>query len=75
MTLIFITDLDGTLLGKHDLNFDLIKPDLAGLLNSGIVLVIASSKTKIEIESFCDELDLKFPLYTKRRWCREFQPV
>ncbi len=56
MTFIFITDLDGTLLGHHDFDFELIKSDVTGLIDAGHSLVIASSKTKAEIQSFCNKL-------------------
>ena len=61
MTFILISDLDGTLLGQHDFDFGLIKPDIINLLDSGHLLVLASSKTKVEIESFCDELGRSLP--------------
>ena len=61
MTFILISDLDGTLLGQHDFDFGLIKSDIINLLDSGHLLVLASSKTKAEIESFCDELGRSVP--------------
>ena len=61
MNFILITDLDGTLLGHHDFDFTLIKSEVLNLLDSGYLLVIASSKTKSEIESFCDELGRTVP--------------
>ncbi len=61
MNFILITDLDGTLLGHHDFDFTLIKSEILNLLDSGYLLVIASSKTKSEIESFCDELGRTVP--------------
>ena len=61
MTFILISDLDGTLLGQHDFDFGLIKSDIINLLDSGHLLVLASSKTKVEIESFCDELGRSVP--------------
>ena len=61
MTFILISDLDGTLLGQHDFDFDLIKSDIINLLDSGHLLVLASSKTKVEIEGFCDELGRSVP--------------
>ena len=61
MTFIFISDLDGTLLGQQDFDFGLIKSDIVNLLDSGHLLVLASSKTKVEIESFCDELGRSLP--------------
>ena len=61
MNFILITDLDGTLLGQHDFDFGLIKSDIINLLDSGHLLVLASSKTKAEIESFCDELGRRVP--------------
>ena len=61
MTFFLISDLDGTLLGEHDFGFDLIKSDILNLLDSGHLLVLASSKTKAEIESFCEELGRSLP--------------
>ena len=61
MTFILISDLDGTLLGRYDFDFSLIKSDITNLLDSGHLLVLASSKTKAEIESFCDELGRSLP--------------
>ena len=61
MTFILISDLDGTLLGQHNFDFGLIKSDIINLLDSGHLLVLASSKTKVEIEGFCDELGRSVP--------------
>ena len=61
MTFILISDLDGTLLGQHSFDFDLIKPEIISLLDSDHLLVLASSKTKVEIENFCDELGRSVP--------------
>lgn len=61
MKFVFITDLDGTLLGHQDFGFDEIKSDVISLLDAGHLLVLASSKTKAEIESFCDVLGHKVP--------------
>ena len=61
MTFIFITDLDGTLLGHSHFDFEQIKSDVTGLLDTGHLLVLASSKTKAEVESFCNALGRKVP--------------
>ena len=61
MTFILISDLDGTLLGQHSFDFGSIKSEIVSLLGSGHLLVLASSKTKVEIESFCDELGRSVP--------------
>ena len=61
MTFVFVSDLDGTLLGHHDFDFSPIKSHVIDLLDSGHLLVIASSKTKDEIENFCDELGRAVP--------------
>ena len=61
MTFILISDLDGTLLGQHSFDFGLIKSEIISLLDSGHLLVLASGKSKVEIESFCDELGRSVP--------------
>ena len=52
MTFILISDLDGFLFGQHSFDFGLIKSEIVSLLGSGHLLVLASGKTKAEIESF-----------------------
>ena len=61
MNFVLVTDLDGTLLGHRDFDFGLIKPEIIKLLDSGYHLVLASSKTKAEIEYFCAELGRRVP--------------
>ena len=61
MTFILISDLDGTLLGRDNFEFGLIKSEIISLLDSGHLLVLASSKTKVEIERFCDEFGRSVP--------------
>ena len=61
MTLILVSDLDGTLLGRDSFDFGSIKSEIISLLDSGHLLVLASSKTKVEIESFCNELGRRVP--------------
>ena len=53
MRVIFISDLDGTLLGQTDFRFDEIKDAIIAFLARGISLIPASSKTQPEIEDFC----------------------
>ncbi len=62
MTTIVITDLDGSLLGHSTFSFNQIHGDILDLLDAGIHIVPASSKTKIEMDMFCSELgrDLAF---------------
>lgn len=75
MTFIFITDLDGTLLGQNDFNFGMISSEVTGLLNAGHLLVLASSKTKAEIESFCHELGRNVPfIYENGAGAENFSP-
>lgn len=56
-----MTDLDGTLLGHKDFSFASIRDDLLQLLRDGITLVPNSSKTRYEIDAFCDELGISLP--------------
>ena len=52
MQTVFITDLDGTLLGHEEFDIMPSKPVLDKLIRSGIDIILASSKTKAEIETF-----------------------
>jgi mannosyl-3-phosphoglycerate phosphatase len=61
MGLMFMTDLDGTLLGHEDFSFASIRDDILDLLRGGITLVPNSSKTRQEIDAFCDELGTSLP--------------
>lgn len=61
MRVIFISDLDGTLLGQTDFCFDEIKDAIIELVATGISLIPASSKTKPEIEDFCRSLGVDLP--------------
>ncbi len=61
MRVIFISDLDGTLLGHTDFSFDEIKDAIIELIAAGISLIPASSKTKPEIEDFCRSLGVDLP--------------
>ena len=61
MGLMFMTDLDGTLLGHDDFSFASIRDDILALLRSGVTMVPNSSKTSREISAFCDELGASLP--------------
>ena len=61
MRVIFISDLDGTLLGQIDFRFDEIKDAIIAFLDRGISLIPASSKTQLEIEEFCRLLGVDLP--------------
>ena len=58
---VFITDLDGTLLGHEDFSFTPIRDDFLNLLDRGIQIIFNSSKTATEIRALCDDLDVKLP--------------
>ena len=61
MRVIFITDLDGTLLGQNDFCFDQIKDAILEFLAKEIKIIPASSKTQLEIENFCRALGVDLP--------------
>jgi len=61
LTIIVMTDLDGSLLSHSTLSFKQIHSDILDLLDSGIHIVPASSKTKIEMDVFCSELGRDLP--------------
>lgn len=54
--LLVITDLDGCLLDAHDYSWEPARPALAALRAAGAGLVLASSKTRAEIELLAGEL-------------------
>ena len=59
---IFIfTDLDGSLLNHNNFDFKEIKSFILKCLDKGIKIIPNSSKTKNEIELFCDQLGEKLP--------------
>ena len=61
MSIIFMTDLDGTLLGHDDFSCGAIREDLLGLIRQDIKVVLNSSKTKAEIDLFCESLGVRLP--------------
>ena len=61
MPTIFITDLDGTLLGHDDFGFAVIRDDILSFLERGVAIIPNSSKTRREIEHFCGELGVTLP--------------
>ena len=61
MPTIFITDLDGTLLGHDDFGFAVIREDILSFLERGVAIIPNSSKTRREIEHFCGELGVTLP--------------
>ncbi len=58
---VIITDLDGSLLHPENYSFDEAIPTLNLIKENNIPLVISSSKTKTEIESYRERLDNKHP--------------
>ncbi|MEC8270267.1 MAG: HAD hydrolase family protein [Pseudomonadota bacterium] len=61
VSIMFMTDLDGTLLGHEDFGFRPIRDGLLDLIDSGIKIVPNSSKTRREIDSFCSSLGARLP--------------
>jgi len=61
MTIMFMTDLDGTLLGHDDFGFAPIRDGILSLIESGIRIVPNSSKTRREIDGFCTSLGARLP--------------
>lgn len=61
MSTIFITDLDGTLLGHDDFGFASIRDDILAFLAAGVPIIPNSSKTRAEIGYFCQQLGFRLP--------------
>ena len=60
--LLFVTDLDGTLLDEKTYSFEPARPALRALARHGATLVLASSKTRAEMEPLARRLGLRPPL-------------
>jgi len=58
---IFITDLDGTLLGHDDFGFAAIRDDVLAFLAAGVPIIPNSSKTRAEMAHFCAGLGVRLP--------------
>ena len=61
MNIIFLTDLDGTMLSNDNFSCDSIKNDIINLLESGIIIIFNSSKTRMEIENISKSFGVIFP--------------
>lgn len=59
--IMFMTDLDGTLLGHEDFGFAPIRDGIMALISNGIKIVPNSSKTRREIDRFCTSLGARLP--------------
>jgi mannosyl-3-phosphoglycerate phosphatase family protein len=65
MKLILFTDLDGTLLDSKTYSFEPAAPALELILSKEIPLVICSSKTRREIETYRDKLNNTHPFISE----------
>jgi mannosyl-3-phosphoglycerate phosphatase family protein len=59
--LLIVSDMDGTLLNHHDYQFEAVLPMLAQLQHQQIPVILNTSKTFAEVESWLEKLDLKHP--------------
>ena len=60
--LLVVTDLDGTLLDETTYGFEAARPALAELRRRGIPVVLASSKTRAEMEPLSRRLGFRAPM-------------
>ena len=61
LKIIFLTDLDGTLLNFDDFSFDTILSDILEFIKDGIDIIPVSSKTRPEMIEFCAALGVNLP--------------
>jgi len=61
LRIIFLTDLDGTLLHHDDFSFEAARASILEYIDQGIDIIPVSSKTKPEIEQFCSDLGVRLP--------------
>lgn len=60
--LMIVTDLDGTLLDDRDYSFEAARPALSRIVELGVTLTLASSKTRFEMEAISRELGIRGPM-------------
>ncbi len=58
---LIFTDLDGSLLDRDTFKFDKISKYIKDLISKGVFIIPNSSKTKVEIEKFNNDLDEDLP--------------
>lgn len=61
MQLMIFTDLDGSLLDHGDYAFDAARPSIARIKREGIPLIMATSKTRREVETLRLEMGIREP--------------
>lgn len=61
MRIVIFTDLDGTLLNHEDYSFEEARPSLERIGKSGIPLIVATSKTRPEVELLQREIGIREP--------------
>ena len=69
MSIIFMTDLDGTLLGHDDFSCGVIREDLLGLIRTSKSSLFQQDKAEIDL--FCQSQASGCP--SSAEWCRLFQ--
>jgi mannosyl-3-phosphoglycerate phosphatase len=80
---VVVTDLDGTLLDETTYAWDAARPALVSLRERGVDLVLASSKTRAEMERLARHLEVDAPLIVEnggavvvpRRWAAGGAPA
>lgn len=65
LKVIVMTDLDGTLLDHATFQYEAVKSFMTELLDSGIRIILNSSKTQTELEYFCNGFGRKLPFISE----------
>lgn len=65
MQYIVFTDLDGTLVDHDTYSYEAALPAMGMLKEKGIPLIFCTSKTRVEIEVYVDELDVVHPFISE----------
>jgi mannosyl-3-phosphoglycerate phosphatase len=63
--LVIFTDLDGTLLDRESYSFEAARPALSLVQEKNIPLVLVSSKTRMEIEHYREQLENRDPFISE----------